>query len=344
MDLANSAIPSAQQNTATGRGVKPARRRTAAVAALTTTLAGAATFLAAPAAHAALTTHCVGTAGAVTVPNNLVVPAGESCDLTGTVINGDVTVFEGSDLLLQDVTINGSVTVRENGFLDAAGSSVSGSVTLANAFGTYAYDSELSGATATDSGFFYSFDSDITGDVATQNSEVLVESSWVEGSLSSEGSLLTDVYDSVVTGDFRVSGAEQGSVLCSTEVDGDAAFVGNSQILQVGAAQPYGGCGTNVFGGGLSFEGNSADGYVSNNIVRGDLSCTDNDPAPRGTDNRVRGESLGQCTELAPVQASARTMTLATQSRDADITERIETRSAEGAQAAQEAGPANIGS
>ena len=41
-------------------------------------------------ATAALVTHCIGTGGAVTVPNDLYVPAGESCSLEGTTVTGNV--------------------------------------------------------------------------------------------------------------------------------------------------------------------------------------------------------------------------------------------------------------
>jgi hypothetical protein len=50
-------------------------------------------------AQAALYTTRVGDGGAVTVSNDLVVPAGKSCALTGTKVKGTVTVEAGADLV-----------------------------------------------------------------------------------------------------------------------------------------------------------------------------------------------------------------------------------------------------
>ncbi|MFI6063048.1 hypothetical protein [Streptomyces sp. NPDC051286] len=66
------------------------------------------------AAQAALYTACVGDRGAVTVSNDLVVPAGMSGTLTGTKVKGTMTVEAGADLVAAGATFNGVVTVEEN--------------------------------------------------------------------------------------------------------------------------------------------------------------------------------------------------------------------------------------
>ena len=95
-------------------------RRTAVK--LTTVSAAAvivAVIAAAPAAQADLVTHCIGTGGAVTVPNDLLVPAGESCALTGTTITGNVRVAAGANLVVTGGHVSGEVQVAADGYLDA---------------------------------------------------------------------------------------------------------------------------------------------------------------------------------------------------------------------------------
>ena len=68
----------------------------ARLAALTAVVTASVVGAAAPAARADLITYCIGTGGAVTVPNDLYVPAGESCSLEGTTVTGNVQVAAGS--------------------------------------------------------------------------------------------------------------------------------------------------------------------------------------------------------------------------------------------------------
>src|SRR5699024_1964896 len=79
-------------------------------------------------AQAALTTQCAGEADGVTVQGDLVVPRGESCSLTNTIVEGDVQVAAEADLVGEDVTVNGRVVVQDDGYLDLKESSVDGNV------------------------------------------------------------------------------------------------------------------------------------------------------------------------------------------------------------------------
>ena len=76
-------------------------------------------------ASADLVTYCIGTGGAVTVPNDLYVPPNESCALTGTIITGNVSVAAGANLVVTGGRVSGNVQVASNGYLDASNSSVS---------------------------------------------------------------------------------------------------------------------------------------------------------------------------------------------------------------------------
>ena len=86
----------------------------------------------APGAGADLVTHCVGTGGAVTVPNDLYVPAGKSCALTGTIITGNVSVAGGANLVITGGRISGELQVAADGYLDARNTAVSGAIVLAS--------------------------------------------------------------------------------------------------------------------------------------------------------------------------------------------------------------------
>src|SRR5690625_1712902 len=92
-------------------------------------VAAAGMFTAVP-ASADLVTRCIGTAGEVTVPGDLVVPPGETCDLTGTTVDGDVRVRAGSDLIGDGVSITGDVIGAGDAYIDLVGSEVAGAVTM----------------------------------------------------------------------------------------------------------------------------------------------------------------------------------------------------------------------
>lgn len=86
--------------------------------------------IASPPAHAEPLTKCIGEAGDVTVPGDVVVPKGRSCELDGTTIKGDVRVARNANLVLSDVSIDGDLKVGENAYADADASTVAGKVTL----------------------------------------------------------------------------------------------------------------------------------------------------------------------------------------------------------------------
>jgi hypothetical protein len=83
------------------------RRTVATLATVSAALTVFSVLAAAPRAGADLVTYCVGTGGAVTVPNDLYVPTGESCALTGTTITGNVSVAASANLVVTGVHIDG---------------------------------------------------------------------------------------------------------------------------------------------------------------------------------------------------------------------------------------------
>lgn len=284
--------------------------RSAIVAGSLAATAGA-VGLAAP-AHADLTTTCVGIAGPVTVPNDLVVPANKSCWLDGTIVQGDVRVGKNADLVVDGARFEGNVRVAANGYFDADGSTVEGSVHGTKAYGAYLADSEVSRALTMRGdgtptyGFVYVLDSRVGGRLISDGpEEVVVDGSRIEGNLVGDGTRYTDVYDSTLEGALTVTGNSKGAVFCASEVDGKVRYSGNSDALQIGAPGPIIPCeGVSYFGKSVDISDNTATTVVSNTIIRGELSGTGNDPAPVGENNRVRGAMTGQFADLATPPAA----------------------------------------
>lgn len=275
-------------------------------------------------AYADLVTYCEGTGGAVTVPNDLVVPAGKTCWLDGTSIQGNVTVERSANLVITDGTIEGNARANADGYLDATGSTIAGRVRVANGYGAYFDGSELgkgvvaNGANA--DSFLYAFDSAVAGNVRGIVGEILLDGVTAGGSVAGKGTVYVDVYDSTIARSLTVTGNENGAVICASEVDGNASYRDNSVGLQIGADGPLTTCaGPSYFGRNLDVSDNTGSIVVSDNIIRGDLSGTGNDPVPTGENNRVRGTVSGQFEDLsAPASASGPTRTLAAAPDHAD--------------------------
>jgi hypothetical protein len=322
-------------------------RLRSAIAATSLVAAGGIAF-AAP-ASAELVTRCVGEGGAVTVPGDLVVPAGKACWLSGTTVEGNVRVMEGADLAVDGATFKGTVTVLENGYVDTTDSTIAKNVNTKNAFGSFFYSSDLGAAVTAradaDSeldGFVYAVDSMVTGKLDAQvPGEVVIDGSQVGGAVTGQGTRYTDVYNSTLSGKLTVSGNAEGGVFCESEVYGDASYTGNSETVQIGADGPLAPCtGASFFGHNLDVSGNTANVVVSNNIVAGNLSGEGNDPAPTGENNRVRGTLGGQFVDLqAP--AALKRMAVA-QDRSDEVADEAAQRRAAAKSEASAAGDAQL--
>lgn len=256
-----------------------------------------------------LVTHCVGQGGAVTVPGDLLVPAGQTCSLTGTVVAGDVRVEPGANLLVQDGTFQSGVTVEADAYLDAVDTSIDGAVLNDSAYGSYLLSSVVSGAyratgPAEAGPFLVAEDVAFEGAVHTTGGSLELTSSTVQGDVRGDDGEFTDVHDTVITGNLRVGGNIHGSQVCTSEVDGIGQFIGNLGPVQIGGEGQLGDCaGTGYWGDNLQVADNTGGVEVIDNIVRADLFGNGNEPAPLGGDNRVRGEHRGQFVDLQPGQA-----------------------------------------
>jgi hypothetical protein len=284
---------------------------------------------------------CSGTAENFTIGGDLAVPAGASCTLINSTVRGNVTVRDDANLTLDGSTLRRGLTVRTNGFVGATSSSVGGVTTLRGAFGAAFEDSELrGGVNAQETGFFFS-DRSTQGSVLSNTGQTVVLSGRVSGDLRTTLDLLTDVRDTVVTGDLSVTQAELGSVICRSEIDGDVGLRGSGDLVQLGDSAPVTDCEFNVLGGELTVRDNTAEIRISDNVIRGDVECTGNTTAPAGANNRLRGQATDQCAELAPAPAAFGALSAITaDSRIAGVTGNIDARSAAAAAEATGAGPA----
>ncbi|HIT75819.1 MAG TPA: hypothetical protein IAA98_09555 [Candidatus Avipropionibacterium avicola] len=279
------------------------------VKARVSVLAGAlaaASLIAAPAAvsQAALTTTCVGEAGAVTVPGDLVVPKDKSCVLDGTTVEGKVTVRSGADLVVTGGSFADVVVIQENGYLDMTDTTVEGRVTSRGGFGVYTSGSSVGSFVETGAGdgtpFLYAEGLTANGAVKVTNGEAYLKDSTLKG-VTAENPLYADVVNSTLAGALTVTGARSGSQVCASEVDGVATFSGNAGV-QLGSGTLFGTCdgGSNYFGKDVAIDDNTEGVQLNGNIIRGSLTGEGNDPAPVGDDNRVRGAQEGQFADLQP--------------------------------------------
>ena len=275
-----------------------------AISLAVTTLAVGATFASTVPAGADLTTRCVGEGGAVVVPGDLIVPKGSSCTLTGTTVTGNIRVAPGADLVARDVTVSGTVTVLDSAYLDMTTSKVNGRVVLNGSFGGFLESTEVDGGLLNKSragtdggGFLYVVSSDISADVVARTGELLLDNSEVTGSVTSQGSVFTDLYGTFVDGRLTVESSTDGSIVCGSVIHQTANFLNNGTLVQLGSDGPVRACanGSSYWGQDVVVEATTGELYVDRNLVNGNLTLLNNEPVARvGPSNRVRGDVIGE--------------------------------------------------
>lgn len=274
---------------------------------------GAATLTAAAPASAGLVTLCQGEAGPVTVPSDLRVPADASCELHGTTVKGDVVVSENADLIVEGGTFDGDVDVEAGGYLDTTDTTVAGRVVMNSSYGAFLDSSTFGDIQMTDTNdsgtqsFLYAYQSHVRGQVTSSVGSTVIESTVVDGQVLGRDGVYVDSYDSVVGGQLVSVNNSSGSVVCRSEIYGNARFVNNSFGLQIGSDGPFQSCdGATYWGGNVVISDNDGQIVVSNNIIAGSLSGTGNTPAPTGSHNRVRGAVNGQFIDMQPPSSAVR--------------------------------------
>jgi len=305
-----------------------------------------------PSASADLVTHCVGTGGAVTVPTDLFVPAGQSCTLTGTTITGNVSVAAGANLVVVNGRFHGEVRVATDGYLDATGTTIDGPVVI----GSGGYGGFLKGArsgpvtveakgSATIDSFLFMEDTTIEGTVTANAGEVRLDrTSKIEGDVSSTGTHYTDVHDSFVDGTLSVLNSATGSVVCGSAVRGRATFAGNLGGVQLGPNGHLDGCASGGYWGrDVSITNTTGGVTVDDNIIDGQLTTTANNPAARvAANNRIRGGIVGQQGPAAGTAKSPETPTRAAKGQGKLSAQRALARRSSAVRQAAAAGPARL--
>jgi hypothetical protein len=311
-------------------------RTTATLATFTLAVTASLVGAAAP-AGAALVTYCVGTGGAVTVPNDLLVPAGESCSLEGTKITGNVTVQAGANLVVAGGTVSGAVQIASNGYLDSADTTIDGQITLATGgYGVFLKNTASGTVTLQPQGT-----ATIDGNVVAATGEIRLDQlSEVSGNLSTSGAYYTDLHDSFVDGTVSVLNNSTGSVVCGSAVRGKATFSGNLGGVQLGPNGTLDGCAAGGYWGRDVAISNTTGGVsVDDNIIDGRLTTTSNTPTARvATNNRIRGGVAGEQSTSA---AAARLNRAAAASRSG-TDDRAQLRRSDAVEEAQAAGDAGL--
>jgi hypothetical protein len=301
--------------------------------------------LAAPGAGADLVTHCVGTGGAVTVPGDLLVPAGESCALEGTTVTGNVRVAAGANLVVTGGTFRGEVAVELDGYLDATDTTVTGRIVLApGGFGMHLRDSETGAVTVRPQGdtaiqgFLFLDDSTVNGDVTSGVGEFSLTGAEITGNLSTDGTYYTDLVDSFLDGTLTVANNATGSVVCGSAVHNTATFTGNQAGVQLGPNGVLDSCASgSYFARDVTIANTTGRTMVDDNIINGRLMLNANNPAAEVADNnRIRGGIVGE----HGTPAAARSGTAARADRAAE--QRAADRRATAVEVAAEAGRARL--
>ena len=325
-------------------------------AALATTalIAGGAAFgtLGAAPASAALTTYCEGTAGDVTVPGDLVVPADATCELTGTTVTGDVRVSPGANLVGEGVSIEGQINGAADAYVDLMDSTVSGDLRMNNAYGTVVEGTAVDGRMTNNGGedapvsFVFALESELGENLVARTGEVFVEDSVVAGTVNSRETVYTDIYDTFVDGGLVIGENTEGSMLCAVTVQGNSRITGNAGPVQVGSDGPGVDCeGASYWGGNVRVDANTGGVVIDENIINGTLQLADNTPTAQvGDNNRVRGGINGPHEEIPEAESQLRAFSAEADADHADtIQNRIDERRDAAQQQAAEAGSANIG-
>jgi hypothetical protein len=290
--------------------------RTASALAILSAIVTASVMCTAQNANADLVTYCVGSGGAVTVPNDLFVPAGESCSLRGTTVTGDVRVAAGGNLVVSGGTINGAVGVAANGYLDATDTRIDGDVTLAaGGFGLFLTNTDAGGVvlqprgSATIEGFLFAeHGSKVDRGVTAGVGEVSVTDSEVLGNVSTNAAYFTDLHNTFVDGTVSVLNNATGSVVCGSAVQGKATFAGNVGGVQLG---PNGGLDTCASGGYFARDvsiSNTTGGRTTldDNMINGSLVLTANNPvAAVANNNKIRNGIVGDHSAQAAAKAAS---------------------------------------
>ncbi len=202
---------------------------------------------------------------------NVIVPDGATCTLTGARVRGNVVVSTRGTLVSSKTRVEGNIQVAFDGGLSVDGVSVDGNIQTDEAAWVQVQRSRVKGNVQIDA----------TAGTPPTGGPNLVCENGVEGSLQVTKN--TAPFDLGCTRGNQLRGNLQ---VVDNEIPGS--------VGQVAIAVRR-----NGVRGDLQFQNNQTGGVfeISNNSVRQNLQCVDNAPAPIGSGNRA-GDLEDQCAGL----------------------------------------------
>ena len=210
--------------------------------------------------------------------NNVVVPPGQTCNISNSTIRGNVTVQQTGNLDLQGSgTVGGSLLVGN----------------LASAFEDSGW--VIAGSAVGNGAGGMSFTGTVHGILANKVDSLDTSNATIDGSIvSNQGQFGGAIAGSLITGQLVINGSGSADnpatwVIGGTQIDGSPQEIDGNTVL------------TN----------NQAEILIFFNHIKQNLVCLGNNPAPinsvGGFGNTVDGHSVGQCatTNTGAVSADA---------------------------------------
>jgi hypothetical protein len=244
-----------------------------------TVLALTGVFVGAPAAHAD-DFQCVGVVGPITV-DNVVVPSGTECLLSGTQVLGNVKTEPGADLTMGGANVHGNVQV------------MSGS-TAAAFFSTIGGDYQCDGCLSQDL-----FLSRVGGNFQVTGAEdqALVVISDVAGGVeivdSGSAAGFFSIDETVIGGNVKFEKNAGSTAFRENTIGGELQIFENDVMGEF----QNGSFIENQVAGNMQLFKNRGPSEVSGNIVEANLQCKENVPPPVGGGNEAK-QKEDQCAAL----------------------------------------------
>jgi hypothetical protein len=229
------------------------------------------------------------------VVDNVIVPSGTLCVLAGTQVLGNVLAEPASGLFLDGTNVRGSVEVKEDALTGAFESTIGGSYKCDNCFFEDVIDSTVGGnvdITGADDGDFI-INSEIAGNVHIEESSAgafafVVEDNTIGGDLKFEkNSGPTGISRNTILGDLQIFENNVAGAFCPPPPPpGEEPPL--CPVLENGHFNE------NQVDGDMQIFKNEGSSEVLNNMIRENLQCFENSPAPASAGNTAR-EKQGQC-------------------------------------------------
>jgi hypothetical protein len=245
--------------------------------------------------------ECGGTLEGKVVNGDLVVPTEATCVLRDTTVRGDVRLAASATLDAEGARIAGNLQLAEYASGDLEDTRVGGNVELR---GTWAHLDMFNGAIGgrvrvEDAERINLLGTTVDGNVRFERSRLFVaHGARIKGQVQVADVEFAAIVESRVGGNVMIERASDEARICTSRIGGQATLQGNTGEVTVGGGNPALRCDGSTFDGNLRLLQNTGGGSVANNIVRNNLICRDNDPAPSRGGNKVGGRTDVQCSTL----------------------------------------------